>query len=257
MSGSGPRGPSFHGVWQSLQPMILTRYAPRSRRAVSPGLAGVGAAVTARAMALDRQASVRTSSGVVSRCLMFMSTTLASVRPTGNLNLSYRDPKRFLSGRLYSAISMIDKQLAEFLEEGIAIHLGTRNERLEPNGARVTAVTVEDDGTHLMAYVPTVSAGRVLPDLETNGQAALVFGRPTDDRACQVKGVFAGSRAATLDERDIVMAQWDRCEQIFEVVGIPRTATMTWVMWPCVAVRLRATALFSQTPGPGAGAPLA
>src|SRR5262245_30551627 len=29
MSGSGPLGPSFQGVWQSLQPMARTRYAPR------------------------------------------------------------------------------------------------------------------------------------------------------------------------------------------------------------------------------------
>src|SRR5688500_14211549 len=29
MSGSGPFGPIFHGVWQSLQPMVLTRYSPR------------------------------------------------------------------------------------------------------------------------------------------------------------------------------------------------------------------------------------
>jgi Pyridoxamine 5'-phosphate oxidase len=151
---------------------------------------------------------------------------------------------------------MIDKQLAEFLEEGIAIHIGTRNEQLEPDGARVTAVTVEEDGTHLVAYVPTVAAARVLPNLQANGQAALVFGRPTDDRACQVKGVFTGSRETTPDERDIVLAQWERSIQVFERVGIPRAASATWVMWPCVAVRLRATALFSQTPGPGAGAPL-
>ena len=25
MSGSGPRGPIFHGVWQSLQPIVFTR----------------------------------------------------------------------------------------------------------------------------------------------------------------------------------------------------------------------------------------
>src|SRR5262245_36014491 len=32
---SGPRGPIFQGVWQSLQPMVLTRFAPRSTRALS------------------------------------------------------------------------------------------------------------------------------------------------------------------------------------------------------------------------------
>src|SRR5262245_11118818 len=30
MSGSGPLGPIVHGVWQSLQPIVLTRWAPRS-----------------------------------------------------------------------------------------------------------------------------------------------------------------------------------------------------------------------------------
>ena len=28
MSGSGPLGPTFHGVWQSWQPEVVTRYLP-------------------------------------------------------------------------------------------------------------------------------------------------------------------------------------------------------------------------------------
>jgi hypothetical protein len=32
-------------------------------------------------------------------------------------------------------------------------------------------------------------------------------------------------------------------------------ATRAWVTWPAVAIRLRATAVFNQTPGPDAGAP--
>ena len=32
MSGSGPAGPIFHGVWQSLQPATVTRYLPRAER---------------------------------------------------------------------------------------------------------------------------------------------------------------------------------------------------------------------------------
>src|SRR5687768_15545814 len=30
MSGAGPLGPGFHGVWQSLHPAIVTRYLPRA-----------------------------------------------------------------------------------------------------------------------------------------------------------------------------------------------------------------------------------
>src|SRR5688572_6243102 len=45
---SGPFGPIFHGVWQSLQPPNQTRYSPRATPPPSPaarrpaGLAGAG-----------------------------------------------------------------------------------------------------------------------------------------------------------------------------------------------------------------------
>src|SRR5438045_2122739 len=35
MSGSGPFAPILNGVWQSLQPITLTRYLPRSIRFVA------------------------------------------------------------------------------------------------------------------------------------------------------------------------------------------------------------------------------
>jgi hypothetical protein len=40
------------------------------------------------------------------------------------------------------------------------------------------------------------------------------------------------------------------------VIGLPGKATATWNLWPSVAVRIKVTALFSQTPGPEAGAVL-
>ena len=151
---------------------------------------------------------------------------------------------------------MIDKELAAFLQEGIAIQIGTRNATLEPNGARVVAVKVEDDGSHLVAYVPKVTAPQVLPDLEANGQAALVFARPPDERACQVKGLFAGVRPARASERAFVESQWDRWVQRLGTIGFPPVAFENWDTWPCLAIRVRVTALFNQTPGPGAGAAL-
>ncbi len=152
---------------------------------------------------------------------------------------------------------MIDAELAAFLEEGVGIQLGTRNERLEPNGVRVVAVAVERDGIHVVAYVPAVSAGQVLPDLESNAQAAIVFARPPDERACQLKGTFAGARAATEEERETVLAQWDRWLDRLASVGFSRPTFVHWITWPCVAIRLQVNAIYNQTPGPGAGARLA
>ncbi len=149
---------------------------------------------------------------------------------------------------------MIQGPLATFLQEGVGIHLATRNAALEPNGTRALAVKVEDDGRHLVVYVAQVASVRILGDLEDNGQAAVSFGRPVDDKACQVKGVFIAARDASDDERPFIATQWDGFLASLEQIGIPRAATRAWITWPAIAIRLRVNALFDQTPGPGAGA---
>jgi hypothetical protein len=151
---------------------------------------------------------------------------------------------------------MLDKELAAFLEEGLSIYVATRNEQLEPNGARASAVRVATDGTHIEVFVPAVSAGTVMRDLRANGQIAVVLTRPPDDRGCQAKGVFVEARDASEGERAFVVSQWERFRDRLELIGLLRVATDGWVVWPSVAVRFRVNALFDQTPGPGAGAPL-
>ena len=152
---------------------------------------------------------------------------------------------------------MIDQQLAAFLEGGVGIHLGTRNARLEPNGARAISVRIDGDRRHLLVYISGVAAERVLPDLEANGQAALTVARPTDERACQVKGVFVDVRAVQDDERVHARQQWSAFLDNLEYIGIPRVASQTWVDVPDSAIRLKVTAVFEQTPGPEAGKALA
>lgn len=151
---------------------------------------------------------------------------------------------------------MFDAPLIRFLEQGLAIHLGTRNANLEPNGLRATAVKVADDRQHLLVYVTSADAGVVLRDLRDNTQAAVTMVRPSDDRACQVKGTFVDVRDARPDEQRLLETQWRGFGEQLELLGIPPEATFAWQMWPCVAIRIRVTALFDQTPGPGSGGPL-
>jgi hypothetical protein len=150
---------------------------------------------------------------------------------------------------------MIDAELRTFLEDAVGIHLGTRNHELEPNGVRAVAAVV-DGGERLVVYLARVAAQRVLPDLEANGQVAVSFGRPVDERACQVKGVFEDARDAREDEKARVMAQWESFLDNLEQIGVARLTYGAWVTWPCVAIRLKVIALFNQTPGPGTGGPL-
>jgi len=151
---------------------------------------------------------------------------------------------------------MLDRTLAAFVQEGVGIHIGTRNERFEPNGARALAATVEADGRELVVYLAEAAAARLLPDLHANGQVAVSFGRPIDDRACQVKGEVISVRPAAPDEREKIRWQFDSFLNNLELIGIPRAGAANWITWPAVAVRLKATAVFEQTPGPAAGKPM-
>lgn len=151
---------------------------------------------------------------------------------------------------------MLDRKIAAFLQEGLDMHIGTCSERLEPNGARVVAVTVDDDGTHLVVFLAEVAAARLLPDLAENGQAAVSFGRPVDERACQVKGELVSVRPAAPHERETIEAQFEAFLRNMELVGVPRAGFANWIRWPAAAIRLKATAVFEQTPGPAAGTPL-
>ena len=81
--------------------------------------------------------------------------------------------------------------------------------------------------------------------------------RPTDDRAVQVKGELVSMRDADPEEEKFVLGQWEALLTELDMIGLaPLTSTSTWLMWPCVAVKLRVTAVFSQTPGPEAGSVL-
>jgi hypothetical protein len=151
---------------------------------------------------------------------------------------------------------MLDDRLVEFLQQGLAINIGTRNARLAPSAAYVGAVIVDADRRHLTVFVPLAAAAAVLDDLLANGQAAVVCARPEDDRAGQVKGTFVSVRPATDDEEPVVRQQFDGFLRQLELIGMPGESTRPWLIWPALAVRLRVTAVFDQTPGPQAGAAL-
>jgi len=152
---------------------------------------------------------------------------------------------------------MIHGELAAFVQEGVGIYIGTRNAALEPNGARALAARVEDGGRRLVVYVADAAVPRILSDLQSNGHAAVTFGRPIDERAIQVKGTFVEVRPARDDERPTLDAQWDSLARTLEMIGVPRMARSAWPRWPATAIALKPTAVFEQTPGPSAGRQLA
>lgn len=151
---------------------------------------------------------------------------------------------------------MIDEILAEFLQSGLGLHVGTRNERLEPCGCRATAIKVEDDGRHVVVFVPKSASPQIFENLRTNGWLAVSMARPVDERAVQLKGLMLSSWDAKPEEDAFARGQWAGFLSQLDAIGLPGVATSSWTVFPCVAVRLKVTAVFNQTPGPDAGAVL-
>ena len=151
---------------------------------------------------------------------------------------------------------MLNPEVAAFLEDGQDIRVATCSARLGPVGYRVVAAVVDPDRRHVTAFVPEASAAALLEHLEVNPQIAMSFGRPSDDRACQVKGRFLESRPASEDERGIIEGQLMGLVRQMAMLAIPIEHFEGWLHWPAVAFRVEVTAVFNQTPGPGAGAPL-
>jgi hypothetical protein len=148
---------------------------------------------------------------------------------------------------------LISKEIAAFIESGVAIVVGTRNGDLEPDGAAAWAVRVEPDGDRVTVFMYEEAGRAMLRNLRSFPEIALDIDSPITHRACQVKGVYLSSRAATEDERPLIERQIDGFGHELETIGIPRAMTDGWKTWPCLALEVRATQVFEQTPGPGTG----
>jgi len=149
----------------------------------------------------------------------------------------------------------IPPELAEFLESGISILVGTRDARLMPEVARVLGARVEKGGRELTLFVPEATGARTLANARENGRLAVCFAA-VDHTSYQIKGSLAGVRAARADERRRIERYRAALAQHFGSVGLPPRLTNRLNHWPAHALRLAVEAVFLQTPGPGAGIPL-
>ncbi len=152
---------------------------------------------------------------------------------------------------------MIDDGLAAFIEGGQSIHVSTRDEGGHPHGVRGVAARADVATDEVDVYIANVAYERLRAALESSRQVAMVFCRPTDDRACQVKGEVLGVRPAEAREESFARGQWDGFMASLGGIGISPQLAVRWTWWPAQVLRVRVTAVFEQTPGPKAGAQLA
>lgn len=150
----------------------------------------------------------------------------------------------------------ISPELAEFLQSGVSILVGTRDPRLFPECMRAVGARVERGRREVTIFAPAATSAATIANLEENGRVAICFSRIEDHRSIQLKGRVVAIAPASDADRCVVERWRGEFVRNLAFVGLPPRLSLRLNSWPCRAVRLRVESIYLQTPGPGAGAPL-
>jgi hypothetical protein len=148
---------------------------------------------------------------------------------------------------------LITEELAEFIQSGVSIQLGTRDARLVPDCVRLVGARVEPGRKEVTLFLPRATGAKSLANLRDNGRIAVCFSRPADHRSIQLKGRILALDDATPSDRPVVDRYRAALSDVLSVLGVPPRTLSRISHWPCTAARFQVDSVFVQTPGPGAG----
>ncbi len=149
---------------------------------------------------------------------------------------------------------LVPPDLVDFLESGISIAVGTASADNRPEVVRGLGAQVRPDAGGLTLFVEQSVAARTLDNLQENPNLAVTFSRILDHKTVQLKGTLLRQRTAHADEQGLVEAYVQAFAEQAYIAGLPKHITRRVRRWPCVALEFCVASIFSQTPGPGAGA---
>lgn len=150
--------------------------------------------------------------------------------------------------------SMIPQELVDFLSSGISAVIGTRDASLMPECTRAWGVRVEPDREFVTLFITESISLKTLENLRDNGQIAISCSGPANHQACQLKGVYQRARSTTPEDEAFWRNWLEKFKATIATVGAPTEVFGILHSEPVVAIEVRITDAFSQTPGPQAGA---
>jgi hypothetical protein len=97
----------------------------------------------------------------------------------------------------------------------------------------------------------------LLRNIAETGRLAVQASNPVDHRTLQLKGRTVRAGLAPDSDREFVAGFVHELAQVVDCLGMPYDRVVRMTHWPAIVVDVRVEEIFLQTPGPGAGAPLA
>lgn len=149
------------------------------------------------------------------------------------------------------------EEIAELIASGVNIYVATRDAAFTPESMLAMGARVHPEQARLTLYLPEVSADATRRNLEHNGSIAITLTRPMDHKSLQLKGRAIQIRECAEADRQLQAVHRAAMVEQLAGVGVPRSASRRLVWWPSIAAEIALTHVFSQTPGPHAGEPIA
>jgi hypothetical protein len=155
--------------------------------------------------------------------------------------------------------SLINAELASFMQGPVSIHIASTGSGLVPSQARAIGCVVSPSLRDLTLFVSRVQAPDLVADILAGGPVAAVFSQPLSHRTVQFKAPGAGVRQLLESEYAVADAYCDAFINEVAREGFARDMLAAMLHYPedgLMAVTIVPTTAFSQTPGPRAGEPL-
>jgi len=142
--------------------------------------------------------------------------------------------------------------ISEFLQRGLCVLVGTRDNALQPLCVTGSAMFLSAPG-RAVVFLPAFESAPALANLGQNGQIAVVLEQPTTHRGIQIKGSVTGTRPPSMAEVARIEEFVSRTLADLSAIGFAPTVLNRMDFLPVTAVEFTFDAVFEQTPGPGAG----
>jgi len=160
---------------------------------------------------------------------------------------------------------LLTPELVAFVHGGVVAMVGSADLDLTPALTRGFAPRIASDLRTIDVFVGRAQSTACLANLAPGASMSLIVGNPVDYRGVQIKGTVTGQRDVAADsagapgQGDAAWLQRGRALHLdaLERMGIGRIQSDRLWCPDMVCVTFVPAALFHQTPGPGAGGPLA
>jgi hypothetical protein len=155
--------------------------------------------------------------------------------------------------------ALLDERVMDFLQHRVMVSVASRNADNVPSLLRALGFHADAARQRMAVFVLTRHAERLLADIDSCGQVAVVFSEPSTHRTLQVKAQDAVVGA--LEEGDWLAVAAHLEAAVAELAPLGYSEAWVRTLFQSTPARLQAvrftpSSAFGQTPGPSAGAPL-